>query len=75
MSEQEKRARLNLVRYGMFLVVVLALTITPIALFLAEARVGGGIGDVLMPTLIATVLAALVAAGVYVAYSSYLNRA
>lgn len=74
MSQDEKTARLNLVRYGLLLVVVVAMTVTPISLFLATARVGGSITEVLTTTIIATVLAGLVSAGVYFGYSSYLNR-
>lgn len=74
MSTEEKTARLNLVRYGLLLVVVVAMTVTPISLFLATARVGGSIADVLTTTIIATILAGVVSAAVYFGYSSYLNR-
>lgn len=74
MSSEERAARLNLVRYGMLLVVVLAMTITPAALYLAFAPTGQPF-SVLMPTIIATVLAAVVAGAVYMAYSRYLSQA
>jgi hypothetical protein len=70
MTGEEKIARLNLVRYGMLLTVVMAIAITPSALYLA----GAAIGAIMMPTIIATVLAAIVAAGVYFGYSKYLDQ-
>ena len=73
MTAEEKTARLNLVRYGMFLVVVMAMTITPISFFLAYAPLGEPMSRVLVPTLIATGLAALLAGVVYFAYSRYLD--
>ncbi|MBA3533276.1 MAG: hypothetical protein H0T73_15255 [Ardenticatenales bacterium] len=74
MSPEEKTARLNLVRYGMLIVVVLAMTITPSALFLATSQVGAPL-DVLPITLGMTVAVAIVAGLVYFAYSKYLERA
>ena len=68
----EKVARLNLVRYGLFLTVVLAMTITPTALFLAAGPAGEP-SRIVMPTVIATLLTAAVAAAVYVAYSRWLD--
>jgi hypothetical protein len=74
MSPEEKKARLNLVRYGMLIIVVLAMTITPSALYLASAQIGEPL-SVIPITLMMTVAVGLLAAAVYFGYSKYLDRA
>lgn len=67
--------RLNLVRYGMLLVVVLAMTITPTALYEAAAHANQPINimSIVLQTGIGTGISALLATVIYFAYKRYLD--
>ena len=69
------KERLNLVRYGMLLVVVLAMTITPTALYQAAILYGEPINviGIVTQTAIATAISAVVATAIYFAYKRYLE--
>ena len=67
--------RLNLVRYGMLLVVVLAMTITPSALYQAAALANEPINviSLVLQTGIGTGISAVIATFIYFAYKRYLE--
>lgn len=73
MAPEEKQARLNLVRYGLFIMVIMAMVVTASSLYLATARVGQPL-DVLPMTLMMTVAVAILAVVVYFAYGKFLDR-
>jgi hypothetical protein len=74
MSADEKQARLNLVRYGILLAVVVALTVTMSTYLLALAPLGQPLTAVIVPVLVALALTGLVGVAVYVGYKNYLDR-
>lgn len=69
------KERLNLVRYGMLLVVVLAVTITPTALYQAAALANEPINliNIVLQTGIGSGISAVVATFIYFAYKRYLE--
>ena len=71
MFAKNKSSRLNLVRYGMLLVVVMAMTITPVALYMDGDKI---FSDIIAQTIIATCLACTVALGAYYSYRGYIEK-
>lgn len=69
------KERLNLVRYGMLLVVVLAITITPTALYQAATVANEPINliGIVLQTGIGAGISAVVATFIYFAYKRYLE--
>ena len=69
------KERLKLVRYGMLLVVVLAMTITPTALYQAATLANEPINviSIVLQTGIGTGISAVIATFIYFAYKRYLE--
>jgi hypothetical protein len=70
---EDKQKRLNLLRYGLLVVVVVALTLTPAWFRIASLGLAGW-GTVIMWTVLVTAVVAAICYGVYTAYKSMLLR-
>ncbi|MFQ6015346.1 MAG: hypothetical protein ACE5NP_07885 [Anaerolineae bacterium] len=72
MSQEEKTRRLNVVRYGLFVIVVMAMAVTPTYMYIATF--GQNIGALIMPTILATIGTAIVCVLVWYGYRVSLER-
>lgn len=74
-EQSDVQGRLNLFRYGIVVVTVTAFVVSLVAPMILTANLPGsiGIGEMLMPSLIITVITAVIGAVAYFAYAQFLK--
>lgn len=74
-EQSDVQGRLNLFRYGIVVVTVTAFVVSLVApmILTADLPASIGIGDMLMPSLIITVITAVTGAVAYFAYARFLR--
>lgn len=73
-SQSDIEGRLRLLRYGLIVVVLVTLMVSLLAPYVATRELGTSITDFLGNSIIFTIVVAVIAAAVYVGYSTLLKK-